>query len=510
MADGGSLLGLSQRLPPSNLQAEQALLGALLARNQAYERVADILEPHHFADPINAKIYQRIAERILDGRLADAVSMKADFERSGVLDDVGGTAYLAQLLSSMVGIINAREYAQAVIDCWLRRQLIDVGEAIVNNGFGTDPDMDGRRQLEAAEKSLSALGAHTSYASRLVTGGEAIRLAVEQAEDRHRTGVPVGLNSGMPTVDKAFAGAGPGTLTLLAGLQGGGKTALMGQVAKAIGLQVLDQAVARGMKPDAAERQPGAAIFSLEASAEEIGLRLAAHEAGMDGRDLMTGNIDMVAASNLAKALSRTRHMAVRIHDCVATPFRLLAPKIVMHLQRQPELVIFVDHLLVLGDDEDNRGRSSGGLDASSVAKLTRQFKALAKRLGIPIVVLTHVPRPTKDFVVRRPTKWDVKWAGEGDADNIVFVHRPIMLMSDTPPPQGRLSDDSYRTMNGPMDRWYKERQAMAEVCELVVAKMRGGPEAVHRVRWHGPTTSIQEWDWKPEPTADEVPEWVL
>ena len=166
---------------------------------------------------------------------------------------------------------------------------------------------------------------------------------------------------------------------------------------------------------------------------------------------------------------------------------------------------------MVMGDDEpDSRGRSSGGLDPASVAKLTRQLKALAKRLGVPFIVLTHVPRPLKDGPVRRPTKWDVKWAGEGDADNVIFVHRPIMLMSDTPPVQGRQSDDLYKGPNGPLDRWYKERASMAEVAELVVAKTRGGPEAVHRMRWDGPRTALREWDWQPEPVADAIPEWVL
>ena len=101
------LLGLSQRLPPSNLQAEQALLGALLANNRAYERVSEFLAPVHFADSIHGRIYQAIARRIEAGQLADAVTLKGEFEHSGVLEEVGGTAYLAQLLSAMVGIINA-------------------------------------------------------------------------------------------------------------------------------------------------------------------------------------------------------------------------------------------------------------------------------------------------------------------------------------------------------------------------------------------------------------------
>ena len=137
------LLGLSQRLPPSNLQAEQALLGALLANNKAYERVSEFLAPDHFADPLHGRIFQAIARRVEAGQLADAVTLKAEFEHAGILDEVGGTAYLAQLLTAMVGIINAGEYGKAVHDAWLRRQLIDIGETVVNNAFGAEPELDG-------------------------------------------------------------------------------------------------------------------------------------------------------------------------------------------------------------------------------------------------------------------------------------------------------------------------------------------------------------------------------
>src|ERR1700744_396079 len=146
------LLGLSQRLPPSNLQAEQALLGALLANNRAYERVSEFLAPEHFADRIRGRIFQAIARRIEAGQLADAVTLKAEFEHAGILDEVGGTAYLTQLLTAMVGIINAGDYGRAVYDTWMRRQLIDVGETVVNNAFGANPELDGLKQIEAAEQ----------------------------------------------------------------------------------------------------------------------------------------------------------------------------------------------------------------------------------------------------------------------------------------------------------------------------------------------------------------------
>ena len=125
-----SLPGLSQRLPPNNIAAEMALLGALLANNKAYERVGEFLQAEHFADPVNGRIFAAIARRVDAGQLADAVTLKAEFEHSGVLDEVGGTPYLAQLLTAMVGIINAGEYGRTIHDAWLRRQMIDIGETV--------------------------------------------------------------------------------------------------------------------------------------------------------------------------------------------------------------------------------------------------------------------------------------------------------------------------------------------------------------------------------------------
>ena len=175
------LLGLSQRLPPSNVQAEQALLGALLANNRAYERVSEFLAPDHFADPIHGRIYQAIVRPIEAGQLADAVTLKAEFEHSGILEEVGGTAYLAQLLTAMVGIINASEYGRTIHDAWLRRQLIDIGETVVNNAFGADAELDGAQQIEAAEHSLfqlandGAVGGGFVSLERALTEGDSRR-----------------------------------------------------------------------------------------------------------------------------------------------------------------------------------------------------------------------------------------------------------------------------------------------------------------------------------------------
>ncbi len=226
------LLGLSQRLPPSNLQAEQALLGALLANNKAYERVAEFLVPEHFADPINGRVFQAIARRIEAGQLADAVTLKAEFEHSGVLEEVGGTAYLAQLLAAMVGIINAGEYGRAIYDAWLRRQLIDVGEEVVNNAFGAYPELDGPAQVEAAEQRLFELATEGATGGGPIAFDRALTEAILGAERAfNRQGGVSGLTTGLRDLDARSGGLHPSDLLILAGRPGMGKTALATKIA---------------------------------------------------------------------------------------------------------------------------------------------------------------------------------------------------------------------------------------------------------------------------------------
>src|SRR3954469_8157847 len=229
---GGGLLGLSQRVPPSNLQAEQALLGALLANNRAYERVSEFLAPEHFADPVHGRIYQAIARRVEAGQLADAITLKAEFEHSGVLDEVGGTASLAQLLTAMVGVINAGEYGRAIHDAWIRRQLIDIGEVVVNNAFGAEPELDGRAQIEHAESELFRLATEGGSPTGFVTFEHALTEAIHAAERAfRRSGHVSGISTGLRDLDKKTGGMHPSDLVILAGRPGMGKSALATKIA---------------------------------------------------------------------------------------------------------------------------------------------------------------------------------------------------------------------------------------------------------------------------------------
>src|SRR5271154_2422825 len=226
------LLGISQRLPPSNVQAEQALLGALLANNRAYERVSEFLAPEHFADPVHGRIFQAISRRIEGGQLADAVMLRAEFEHTGVLDEVGGPAYLAQLLSAMVGIINAGDYGRVIRDAWVRRQLIDVGEVMVNRAFGAEPELDGADQIEAAEQVLFDLATKGGNEGKGITFEKALTLAIDLAAKAFKNqGSVSGLDTGLRDLNKRTGGLHKSDLIILAGRPGMGKTALVTKIA---------------------------------------------------------------------------------------------------------------------------------------------------------------------------------------------------------------------------------------------------------------------------------------
>src|ERR1700759_561561 len=165
------------REPPHNFEAEQALLGAILVNNAAYQRVAEFLKPEHFADPLHGKLYDSVSKLIERGQVVSAVTLKTYVEHDEDMKAVGGPAYLAQLASASVHVIDAGAFGRAVHDLYLRRQLIDLGEGVVNGAFAGDVDETALQQIEVAEKKLSA----PAPPGQPEGGGKSSRLSLTEA-----------------------------------------------------------------------------------------------------------------------------------------------------------------------------------------------------------------------------------------------------------------------------------------------------------------------------------------
>jgi replicative DNA helicase len=277
----------------------------------------------------------------------------------------------------------------------------------------------------------------------------------------------------------------------LAGVPGAGKSALAAQIADSIAAGIKAQGVQAGLSPAQVYKQPGVLILSLEMSAEEMAARLTAYRAGIKLTDLLEGRWQDDTAERLIEAQRYADHMPLRIYEMGRVPFRLLAAKLRMHLSHQPERLVVVDHLLVM-DQADDGQKGRRGLDTATVALLTADLKDLARKTGVPFLVLTHIPREVGKRTDPRPTQADIKWAGEGDADYILFAHRPIMFLPRTAPPRSaKEGDEAYEKRKS---KWYEEIKAAEDLCEFVVAKRRQGRNGIYRLRFDGPTTSFSEW----------------
>ena len=484
------LFGLSQRLPPSNIQAEQALLGALLANNKAYERVSEFLIPDHFADPIHGRIYAAIVRRIEAGQLADAVTLKAEFEHAGVLEEVGGTAYLTQLLSAMVGIINAGDYGRAIYDTWLRRQLIDMGETVVNNAFGADPELDGIKQIEAAEQSLFDLAADNGTGGGFIPFETALKEAIHGAERAFkRSGHVTGLSTGLRDLDSKMGGLHPSDLIIIAGRPGMGKSALATKIA--FGAAKTLQADARASDPSAMARQ-SVAIFSLEMSAEQLATRLLSEESRVSGDRIRRGDIGQKDFDKFVQVSREIASLPIQIDDTPAITMSALRTRC-RRLKRTKGLaLVIVDYLQLMRPSAGTRPENR----VLEISMITQGLKALAKELAIPVIALSQLSRQVENREDKRPQLSDLRESGsiEQDADAVLFVYRDEYYLEQKMPKDVTFEGNAEK-FNAAMDDWQQRMDKAHNKADLIIAKQRHGPTGSIPLLFEGEFTRFADID---------------
>lgn len=473
------MFGLSQRQPPTNLRAEQAVLGALLANSaKAYERVADVLRPEHFADAVHGHVFKAIARRCEAGQVADVVTLRAEFENSGLLDDAGGVGYLAELLGAMVGVINAGEYARVVRDCWVRRQVIDLGEVAVNLAFGAEAEVDGDQVLERVESQLFALGvvAKGQRGFDLSDAGEVAR-QVAAAHERAAAarGGLVGLSSGYRALDRLKGGFLPGELILIGARPAMGKTAL-----------------AAGLAANAARAGAHVLFVSAEMAAWQVQARMVAAESRLPLQAVLRAWV-LDPGSSSGRVLSQRESdrffMAngligdlpitwdARSRPTVAS-IRSRARR--MKARAKLDLVV-VDYLQLLSAGGDGRGEFNRNME---LTRISADLKGMAVELGVPVIALSQLSRQVESRDDKRPVMSDLRDSGslEQDADAIAFLYREHYYLNGTMPT--RRERETEEQFSQRLDAWRERLAASAGVGELILAKHRQGATGVVRLRW--------------------------
>src|SRR5215467_2479257 len=269
------------RIPPYNTDAEQALLGAILINNAAYFRVSEFLQVEHFGNAVHGRIFAAIAKVIESGQRADPITLKGLFDQDSALTTIGGAQYLARLATSAVTIINAEDYGRIIHDLYQRRELITLGEDVVNDAFRQDLDDPAREQIERAEKKLFDLATVGQAEGGFRTFATAMTDAIGNAEAAFKkSGGTVGVATGFVDLDKKLGGLHPSDLVILAGRPSMGKTALATNIAFNAARSYRP---ADAFDPREAAAEDGAVVgfFSLEMSAEQLATRILAEESGV-------------------------------------------------------------------------------------------------------------------------------------------------------------------------------------------------------------------------------------
>jgi replicative DNA helicase len=453
--------GLAQT--PHNLDAEQALLGALLFDNAAYERLSDQLNARHFYEPFHSRLFAAIEEHIRKGQLAEPIVLMERFRRDPAFEELGGVRYLADLVDRAPPAANAAEYARLIFDLALRRDLIRIGGDIAVNATHSDPPKPARDQIEIAEQQLYTLAETGSSSAGMVNFADALRGAVEMAAEAFsRDGGLAGVSTGLIDLDQKLGGLHPSDLLILAARPSMGKTALAANIAFHVARNY-----AWEPQPDGTKKTVNGgvvAFFSLEMSAEQLAMRLLAEVSGVSSDRLRKGEID-------ASEFGRIRDAAMDIQSAplyIDATGGLSLAKLVARsrrLKRQGGLdLIVVDYLQLITTDAGSRNENR----VQEVSQITQGLKALAKELAVPVLALAQLSRQVESREDKRPQLSDLRESGsiEQDADAVMFIYRESYYLSRAEPREGTAEHLT----------WQEEMDHVRGMAEVIIGKQRHGP----------------------------------
>ena len=447
----------SFRILPHNIDAEQGLLGALLIDNRAVEKMGDHLKATHFFMPAHQRIFESILTLIERGQNASPVTLKNYFENDDDLKDVGGASYLADLAANVVGVINVADYTRTIHELHLRRQLITLGEDVVNEAFDHNLESEATKTIETAESRLFELAETGDVKGGFVTLRDSVLVAIEHAEKAFKSdGHVTGVTSGLLDVDKKLGGFQSSDLLILAGRPSMGKTALAVNWAFN---------AAKAYADSGGEEGGRVAFFSLEMAAEQLAGRILSDQSGISGDAIRKGNIKQEDFRAFVEASQRMSTVPLYIDDTPALSIGAVRTR-ARRLMRQHGLdMLVIDYLQLLRGNGSKRGQENR---VQEVSEITQGLKAIAKELNIPVIALSQLSRQVEQREDKRPQLSDLRESGsiEQDADVVMFVYREEYYLSRTEPEPGTEKHMS----------WQESMERAHNIGECIVAKQRHGP----------------------------------
>jgi replicative DNA helicase len=445
------------KLPPQNLEAEQSVLGGIMVDPNALDRVIDIIGENDFYKTANRKVFLSIMGLRQRNQPVDLLTVTSSLRDSGDLDSIGGPAYLATIIDQTPSAANIISYAEIVKEKATLRRMISVCGDVVEKAYEQNfEDMD--KFLNETESEIFQI-AERSKSAGLIPASQIIKQSLDRIEYLYNQKASItGVPSGFPDVDKFTSGFQPGEMIIVAARPSMGKTAFVLNIAQNVALR----------------EKRSVALFSLEMSQEQVMMRMLGSEAHVNLSDLRVGRVPDSAWPKLISVANKFSEAPLYIDDTSGvSPYEVRAKCRRLKAQKGLDLVI-IDYLQImdLKMKVDSRERA--------IAEISRNMKALAKELKIPVIVLSQINRGVEGRNDRRPMLSDLRESGsiEQDADVVAMIYR----------------DEYY-------DRENPENKGQAEI---IIGKNRNGPVGAAKVAWlsqygtfaslamsEGPTTQV-------------------
>jgi replicative DNA helicase len=444
---------------PYDVEVEQALLGTILIDNYALERVSSVLKPEHFYDPLHQRIFETIDHMWAKGHVVTPLTLKSVMEGDAGLAEVGGQAYLTSLARGAPTVANVRDFARILADLAMRRELIRIGEDIVNMAFEAPIGVAPQAQVEEAEKALYRISEKGRYGEGPQGFDQSLAEAVKQAETAFSKGGHIsGVSTGFADLDSLLGGFHPSDLIIIAGRPGMGKTALATNIGfHAARMWAKDKA-------DGADPRRGASVlmFSLEMAASQLSARILSEQTEIEMRKIRTGRFTDVEWDRFVQQAQVLGDLPLYIDDTGGISIAQIAAR-ARRMKREKSIgMILIDYLQLVEPSRRAENR------VQEISEVTKGLKALAKELEVPVVALSQLSRGVDNREDKRPVLSDLRESGsiEQDADVVMFVYREEYYLKSREPEAGT-PDHA---------KWMEKLDRAHNRSEVLVEKHRHGP----------------------------------
>ena len=456
---------------PSNIEAEQALIGSILVNNDIIDEISTIVSSTSFYDPAHIKIYEVIENLNNKGMIANPITLKNYFEKDDMLSEVGGTEYLVKLTRFSSSAKQSIDYAKIVHEMFLRRELVMISDKLSSETLNANEhEQNAENIIENTERSLFDLAERGSFSQSFLKFNKALDQTIEMAtlamkNDQGLVGVPTGLTD----LDEKLGGLHKSDLIILAGRPSMGKTALATNIAYNAAQAILKK-----------EEKSSVAFFSLEMSSEQLSTRILKKKKKIKSDDIRRGKVSEEEINRYIETSRNIYNLPLFIDETPAITIATLSNR-ARRIKRLSGLsLVVVDYIQLMRSSlSKNEGR------VQEISEITQGLKALAKELSVPVLALSQLSRAVEQRDDKQPQLADLRESGsiEQDADVVMFVYREAYYLERKQPKLGSIEHAE----------WQSKMNDVNGLADIILGKQRHGPTGTIKVEFEGIYTKFKD-----------------